>query len=74
VSHAKATWYAHICQKNHDMKMEPRLAWEHIRLLTKCESAHHQCRPTMAMQLPNGTRAKNAADNMSVFAPHFQRV
>jgi hypothetical protein len=31
VSHAKATWYADICQKIHDMRMEPRLAWEHIR-------------------------------------------
>jgi hypothetical protein len=51
--------------------MEPRLAWEHIRLLTKGESAHHQRRPTMAMRLPDGTQANNAADNMSVFAPHF---
>ena len=33
VSHAKATWYADICQKIHDMRMEPRLAWEHIHLL-----------------------------------------
>ena len=74
ISHAKATWYAHICQKNHDMNMEPRLAWEHICLLIKGESAHHQRRPTMAMQLPDGTRASNAADNMSVFASHFQRV
>ena len=28
----------------------------------------------MAMRLPDETRASNAADNMSVFAPHFQRV
>ena len=34
VSHAKATWYADICQKIHDMRFDPRLAWEHIRLLT----------------------------------------
>jgi hypothetical protein len=44
VSHAKATWYAAICQKIHDMNMDPKLAWEHIRLLTKGETAHHQCR------------------------------
>ncbi len=72
VSHAKATWYANICQKIHDMNMEPRLAWEHIRLLTKGESAHHQCLSTMAMQIPDGKRATNAAENMLVFAPHFQ--
>ena len=44
VSHVKATWYAAICQKIHDMNMDPKLAWEHIRLLTKGETAHHQCR------------------------------
>jgi hypothetical protein len=71
VSHAKATWYANICRKMHDMRMEPRLTWEHIRLLTKGESAHHQRWPTMAMRLPDGTQATNASENMSVFAPHF---
>jgi hypothetical protein len=74
VSHAKATWYAAICQKIHDMNMDPRSAWEHIRLLTKGETAHHQRRSTMAMRLPDGTRATNAAENMSVFAPHFHSV
>jgi hypothetical protein len=74
VSHAKATWYTGICWKIHGMRMEPRLAWEHIRLLTKGKSAHHQRQPTMAMRLPDGTQATNASDNMSVFAPHFQRV
>ncbi len=54
VSHAKATWYANICRKINDMRLEPRLAWEHIRLLTKGKSAHHQRQPTMAMQLPDG--------------------
>ena len=28
----------------------------------------------MAMRLPNGSRASNASENMSVFAPHFDRV
>ncbi len=74
VSHAKATWYADICQKIHDMRMEPRLAWENIRLLTKGKSAHHQRQTTMAMRLPDGTQATNASENMSVFAPHFQQV
>ena len=26
VYHAKATWYADICQKIHDMRFDPRLA------------------------------------------------
>ena len=49
VSHAKATWYADICQKIHDMWFNPRLAWEHIRLLPKGETAHHNTMTNMAM-------------------------
>ena len=30
VLHAKAVWYADVCSKIHDMRMEPRLAWVHI--------------------------------------------
>jgi hypothetical protein len=74
VLHAKATWYADICSKIHDMRMEPRLAWAHIRLLNKGESAHHQKKTTMAMPLPDGSRATNATKNMSVFSPHFNQV
>jgi hypothetical protein len=54
--------------------MDPRLAWEHIRLLTKGEAAHHEKKTAMAMRLPDGSRATNASENMSVFAPHFHRV
>jgi len=49
VSHAKATWYADICQKIHAMRFDPCLAWEHIRLLTKGETAHHNKMTNMAM-------------------------
>ena len=54
--------------------MDPRLAWEHIRLLIKGEAAHHEKKTTMAMHLPDGLRATNASENMSAFAPHFERV
>jgi hypothetical protein len=74
VSHAKATWYAEICSKIHNMRMDPCLAWEHIRLLTKGKSAHHEKKTTMEMRLPDGSRASNNLDNMSVFSPHFNRV
>jgi hypothetical protein len=52
--HAKVKWYADICSKIHGMQMEPHFILEHIRLLTKCESAHHQQRTAMAMCLPDG--------------------
>jgi hypothetical protein len=54
--------------------MEPRHAWAHIRLLKKGKSAHHQKKTTLAMHLPDGSRATNAAENMSVFSPHYNRV
>ncbi len=56
------------------MRMEPRLAWAHIRLLAKGESAHHQQKMDMAMRLPDGTRATNASEIMSVLSPHFHKV
>ncbi len=74
VSHANAVWYADVCSKIHDMRMEPRLAWEHICLLAKGKSAHHKQKTTMAMHLPDGTQATNALENMSVLSPHFHKV
>jgi hypothetical protein len=74
VSHTKATWYANVCSKIYDMCMEPRLAWAHIQLLAKGESAHHQKKTTMAMCLPDGLHAANASKNMSVLSPHFNQV
>jgi hypothetical protein len=74
VSLAKSKWYADLCQKIHDMGMNPRLAWEHIRMLMGGKSAHHNKIKNMAMRLPDGRLAKNAAENMSVMYPHFQRV
>ena len=61
-------------QKIHDMKFNPRLAWEHICLLTKSKLAHHNKMTNMAMQLPGGTKATNASENMEVFGPHFHTI
>jgi hypothetical protein len=71
VSHAKATWYAEICSKIHNMRMDSCLAWEHICLCTKGKSAHHEKKTTMAMRLPDRLHASDALENMSVFSPHF---
>jgi hypothetical protein len=56
------------------MQIEPCLVWEHICLLTKGKSAHHQQHTAMAMRIPDGSRATNASENISVFAPHFHQV
>ena len=71
---AKAKWASHLCAKIHDMAMNPRLAWEHIRLLTGGTTVHHKKSVTMAMKLENGRLTTNAKENMSVFGPHFERV
>ena len=49
------------------MWFDPRLAWEHIRLLTKGKTAHHNKLTNMAMRLPNGNKVE-------VFRPHFHNV
>ncbi len=56
------------------MAMKPRLAWEHIHLLTGGSTAHHKKSVPMAMKMPNGKIATNGKENMSVFGPHFERV
>ena len=56
------------------MKFNLQLAREHICLLTKGKSVHHNKMTNMAMQLPDGTKATNASKNMEVFGPHFHNV
>ena len=71
---AKLKWYAHLCEKIHDMSMNPKLAWEYIRILTGGESAHHHLTTTMAMKTEDGKLSVTDKERMSVFYPHFQRV
>jgi hypothetical protein len=71
---AKARWYKGVCGKIHKMHMDPRLAWEKIRILTGGETAHHTTNVNMSMRLINGELASNAKENMSVFGAHFHKV
>jgi hypothetical protein len=71
---AKARWYSGICSNIHNMRFNPRLAWENIRLLTGGETAHHKNNINMAMKLDTGDLASNAKENMSVFSLHFHKV
>ena len=48
---AKARWYKGLCEKIHKMSMNPRLAWENIRILTGGETAHHKTNLNMSMHL-----------------------
>ncbi len=71
---AKARWYSGICSNIHNMRFNPRLAWENINLLASGETAHHKTNINMAMKLDNGDLASNAKENMSVFSMHFHKV
>ena len=71
---AKARWAAHVCSKIHNMRANPRVAWEYIRLLTNGSTCHHKKKVEMAMKLPNGKLATNGKENMKVFGPHFEQV
>jgi hypothetical protein len=71
---AKARWYKEICEKIHKMSINPRLAWENIRILTGGETAHHKTNLNMSMRLASGELASNAKENMSVFGLHFTKV
>jgi hypothetical protein len=71
---AKAKWAAHLCSKIHDMSMNPRIAWEHICLLTGGTIVHHKKKVTMAMMMADRKLATNGKENMPVFGPHFNRV
>jgi hypothetical protein len=63
-----------ICTNIHNMRMNPCLAWENIRLLTGRETAHHKTNINMAMKLKNGDLASNAKENISVFGMHFHKI
>jgi hypothetical protein len=56
------------------MPFNPCVAWQHIRLLAKGKTAHHQKNLLMAMWLPDGTRATNSSENMSVCGHHLTNV
>ena len=56
------------------MSINPRLAWENIRILTGGETAHHKTNLNMSMRLASGELASNAKENMSVFGLHFNNV
>jgi hypothetical protein len=71
---AKTSWYKEICGKIHNMRMNPRLAWKNIRILTGGETTHHETNLNMSMRLENGKLASNAKENLSVFDMNFHKV
>ncbi len=71
---SKARWTDHVCLKIHNMRTNPLVTWEYIRLLTGGSTAHHTKKVNMAMKMANGRPATNGKENMEVFGPHFEQV
>jgi hypothetical protein len=59
---AKTQWAAQLCSKIHNMVMNLRIAWEHIRILMGSSTAHHKKSVTMAMKMIAGNVATNAKE------------
>jgi hypothetical protein len=71
----KAQLAAHLFSKIHNMQSNPRVAWEHIRLLTGGITVHHIKKVTMAMKMADGNIATNdGKENMAVFGLHFDQI
>jgi hypothetical protein len=71
---AKACWYSGIRTNIHNMRMNSRLEWEIIHLLTGRKTTYHKTKVNMAMKLESGNLASNTKENMSIFSMHFHKV
>ncbi|EJK58087.1 hypothetical protein THAOC_21813 [Thalassiosira oceanica] len=72
---AKAHWYRDFAESIHDMPMDPKKAWECIKLLCGGERLHHtEKKQTMSMKMDNGELSSTDEEHIGVFGPHFDRV
>ena len=62
---------AHLAVKIHNMKFDPKSAWEHMHILVGDDTSHHTSLPTMNMRLPDGTLATSDERNGSIFVSHL---
>ena len=56
------------------MKLTPKDAWKAVKILVGGKESHHNNPVVMQMRLPNGKLATTNAKNVSILAPHFERV
>ena len=71
---AKSKWYEDICNKIHNMRFDPKKAWEYINILTKGETAHYRKRHHMRIRMEDGKLSSNAKETISIFGKHFASV
>ncbi|EJK48921.1 hypothetical protein THAOC_32244 [Thalassiosira oceanica] len=72
---AKAHWCRDFAESIHDMPMDPKKAWECIKLLCRGKRLHHtEKKQTMSMKMENGELLSSDEEHIRVFGPHFNQV
>ena len=56
------------------MQLNPKEAWQSVRVLSGGDMIRHASPTVMRMRLPNGELTATDALNASVFGPHFHMV
>ena len=71
---AKAAWSALQAEQIHNMRFNPKTAWESVKVLAGGMTSHHKTPIVMRLMLPTGLLASTDAENSSVMGPHFKKV
>ena len=71
---AKAAWSLHQAAKIHEMRFNPKLAWESVKVLAGGEESHRKAPTVMRLKLPSAKLATTDAENASIMDPHFEKV
>ena len=71
---AKAAWSLHQAEKIHEIRFNPKQAWESVKVLAGGKSSHHKAPTVMRLKLPSGKLATTDAENASIMGPHFEKV
>ena len=68
---AKSKWYDGLADKIHDMNINPKLAWESIRIITGGKTTHHKKENVMSMKMVNGEYTGTDEEHIEIFGPHL---
>ena len=74
ISLAKSAWSALQAEQIHNMRFNPKTAWESVKVLAGGMTSHHKTPTVMRLMLPTGLLASTDAENSSAMGPHFQKV
>jgi hypothetical protein len=74
VNSAKLRYDSNLATGVYDMPFNPRLVSQYVRLIAKRETSHHNVAVNMAMEMEDGSLARNPKENIDSMHPHFNHV